>query len=207
MSQASIPYSQELLRKTIHLASLVIPILYAFIDPFTMLEIMLAVTTLWVFCDVLRRKNKRLAALTAIVFGKMLREHESTRLSGASYMLLSACLCLVLLPKIVFITAFAILSVSDTAAALIGRRYGKHPYVDKTVEGTVAFMVSAMIVIMVIGLIIQAHIGFYIAGLFAAVISAHVELISNRIKIDDNFSIPLSVGAVMCIAQFMGATY
>lgn len=204
MTQPPITYKQELLRKTIHLASLIIPISYAFLEKDMMIKLLFSCAVIWIALDVLRCYIKPLSKLTTLIFGKMLRVHEANRLSGASYMLLSACLCILPLPKIVFITAFAILSVSDTAAALIGRRFGKHRYLDKSVEGTLAFMISAMIVISIIGLIINANPLFYGVGLVVAIISAHVELISNRIHVDDNFSIPLSIGAIMCGAKALG---
>ena len=47
----------------------------------------------------------------------------------------------------IVLTAFAILIVSDTAAALIGRKFGKHPFHGKSVEGTTAFFISALIVV------------------------------------------------------------
>ncbi len=109
-------------------------------------------------------------------------------------MLLSACLCVLLFPKVIVITAFAILIISDTAAALIGRRFGRHRFFTKSLEGSSAFFVSALLVVAVAPKIAYAPVE-YLVGAVTAAVATVVE--AAGIKVDDNLSIPLVSGAVM----------
>lgn len=191
-------YAVEFVRKAIHLCSLSIPIVYFFISKQAALQILVPLTIAFGLGDLLRVYHAPSRALLHKFFGWLLRNHErnehSLRLTGATYVLLSACLFIWLFPKIIFITAFAILIVSDTLAALIGRRFGRHPFLKKSAEGTAAFFLSALVVVAVApkaeGLPAEFVIGA-VAALIGAVVEAWLT------TIDDNLSIPLSIGATM----------
>ena len=97
-------------------------------------------------------------------------------------------------PKIIMITAFTILIISDTCAALIGRKYGRHTFLRKSLEGTLAFFLSALVVVAVTPKI--EHLGTeYVIGAVAAFCGSLIEALP--IAIDDNFSIPVGLGAIM----------
>jgi dolichol kinase len=129
-----------------------------------------------------------------------LRKHEhdekAKRLSGATHVLISASICVLIFPKLITITAFAILIISDSAAALIGRRFGSRKFLNKSLEGSSAFFLSALIVIAVTPKI-STGAGEYLIAAVAAAIGTVVEALS--VKIDDNLSIPISVGVFMWI--------
>jgi dolichol kinase len=133
------------------------------------------------------------------MFGFLLRKHEldekKKNLNGATYVLISALICVFVFPKVLVITAFSILIISDTMAALIGRKFGKHKFLSKSLEGTLAFFISAIIVVLIApkieGLFLE-----YLIGILAAAIAAIVENISYG-WIDDNLSIPVSIGLAM----------
>jgi dolichol kinase len=108
--------------------------------------------------------------------------------------LLSAVLCVALFPKVIVITAFAILIVSDSAAALIGRRIGRTPFLKKSAEGTAAFFVTAVLVVLLSPKITYAF-SEYAIGIAAALVGTIVE--ASGIGIDDNLTIPLSIGGAM----------
>jgi dolichol kinase len=133
-------------------------------------------------------------------FGKILRKHEKKKkmvLNGASWVLISAALCVLTFPKTLMITGFTILIISDISAALIGRRYGRHDLFGKSVEGTSAFIISAFIVIIFYFSIFSAPWTYLVSGFVAAFIGGIVEAGSKRLEIDDNLSIPISVCLVM----------
>ncbi|MCX7930245.1 MAG: dolichol kinase, partial [Chlorobi bacterium] len=135
------------------------------------------------------------------IVGPLLRPHElrddRLLLNGASYVLISACVVVAIFPKVVAITSFAILIVSDISAAIVGRRLGVHRFLDKSLEGTLAFFVSALIVISVVGSYYQLPPVFYVITTIAAAVGALAENLSIRLKMDDNVSIPLSIGLVL----------
>jgi dolichol kinase len=205
--QAEISYTNELLRKAIHLSSLSIPIMYGMLGKQIIFRLILISTILSVGLDVLSHKNLRFRQLYLTLFGRLLRAHETQDdrllLNGASWVLIAAFLCILFLPQSIAITAFSILIVSDTAAALIGRKLGKHRFFDKSVEGTAAFIVSAIGVVLVVRFIMGLDISFVYAGILGSIIGGIVEAASIRLKMDDNLSIPLSVGLTMWLADWV----
>jgi dolichol kinase len=191
-------YTTELIRKGIHLASLSIPVVYNFVTRETGLAILIPVTLAFVLTDILRLYHPASGRLYERLFGFLLRKHEQNtqgrKLTGATYVLLSAVMCVWLFPKVVVITAFTILIISDSMAALVGRRYGKHRFLSKSLEGSAAFLISALVVVAVAPKIIYAP-GEYLVGAVAALAATVVE--ATSIPIDDNLSIPLLAGVVM----------
>lgn len=128
-------------------------------------------------------------------FGWLLRRHElddtRKRLNGASNVLISASLCVLLLPKIIAINAFAILIISDTTSALVGRRFGRHRFFGKSLEGSTAFFISAVAVVLVAPKVSSLSYE-YVIGIIAAAVGTVVEALP--IRIDDNLSIPIGIG-------------
>jgi dolichol kinase len=116
------------------------------------------------------------------------------RLSGATNVLLAAVFCVAVFPKVIAVNAFAILIISDITSALIGRRFGRHRFLAKSLEGTLGFFFSAVLVILLAPKI-DGSVEEYLLGIVAAGIGAVVE--ASSIPIDDNISIPLSIGGAM----------
>jgi dolichol kinase len=192
---ATIDYRYELVRKGIHLFSLSIPIVYFFISKYLAMCILLPITAAFIIVDATRYFIPSVSGWFYRWFGWLLRKHETDtnrkRLNGASNVLISASLCVFLLPKIIAINAFAIFIISDTTSALIGRRFGKHRFLAKSFEGSLAFFISAVLVVLIAPKIDRLPME-YIIGIMAAAIGTVIEALP--IKIDDNLSIPLGVG-------------
>ena len=197
----TIDYKDELVRKLIHLFSLSIPIIYYFIPKSTAAIILGSLAAFAITLDLSRYFSPQIGKVFYKLFGFLLRHHEidsdKKNLNGATYVLLSAIFGVLVFPKIIFITAFSILIIGDTMAALIGRRFGKHKFLYKSFEGTLAFLISSSIVIL-----FTPKIGYfyeeYIIGFVAALVGAIIENISSK-YVDDNFSIPFVVGFTMWI--------
>jgi dolichol kinase len=200
LAQTNIDYKAEVIRKSIHLCSLSIPIIYYFISRIQALFLLVPVTLLFLGVDLLRYFHAPTAKIFYRAFGGHLRKHEhgekSIRLSGATHVLISATLCVLIFPKLITITAFAILIISDSAAALVGRRFGSRKFLNKSLEGSAAFFLTALIVIAVTPKV-SAYAGEYYIAIAAAAIGTVIEALS--IGIDDNLSIPISIGAVMWV--------
>jgi dolichol kinase len=103
-------------------------------------------------------------------------------------------LCVWIFPKVIVITAFAILIISDSAAALVGRRFGNHPFLAKSLEGSSAFLVTALIVVALAPKIAYLS-GEYMIGAAAALLGTLVE--AAEVGVDDNLTIPLSVSTAL----------
>lgn len=194
-----INYRDEVVRKLIHLCSLSIPIVYYFISKHNALIILSVLTFVFFTIDILRYFSPALAKIFYSIFGFLLRKHEKDNnkknLNGATYVLLSATICVFLFPKIFFLTAFGVLIISDSMAALVGRKFGKHKFLRKSLEGTLAFFISAIMVVL-LSPKITGEIYEYLIGFLAVGTGAIVENISYG-WIDDNLSVPIAIGFIM----------
>jgi dolichol kinase len=199
IERETINYRDELVRKLIHLFSLSIPIVYYFISRETAILILGILTSAALFIDLGRYFHPSFGKIFYKIFGFLLRKHEVNHdrknLNGATYVLLSALICVIILPKVLFITAFSILIISDSLAALIGRRFGRRKFLSKSFEGTLAFFISASIVVFFTP---KVDFGMmeYIIGFIAAFVGGIVENISFGLA-DDNLSIPIAIGLTM----------
>ncbi len=190
-----ISFSAELIRKGIHLFALTIPVGYVFVSlPAAIFWVGLA-TVVSLFIDVSRFLQWTLWTRLARIMGMIFREHEiKGGFSGATYILATALLTILVFPKTIAISALTFIIVGDTAAAIVGRTYGRHRLVGrKSLEGSAACLVSLSLVSMLIpGLPYQA--GF--SGALAATLT---ELFSG--KIDDNLTVPMVSGIVMIVVM------
>ncbi len=200
-----IAYKNEVLRKSIHLCSLSIPIIYYFIPKVTALYILIPLAIFSLVLDLGRYYSPLLAKYIYKYFGFMLRKHEidskKKNLNGATYVFLSAVLVVFVFPKVIVITAFSVLIISDTLAALIGRKFGKHKFLAKSLEGTAAFFVSACLVVLVTPKVSGEPLE-YLIGFLSVAVGAIAENISYGWS-DDNFAIPVSIGVVMWVSYLL----
>lgn len=185
-------FSQEVGRKSIHLASGLIPIAYWFIPKGIFLPLIAVLAVGTVVVDYSRHRVHWVGVAFNAVFGFVLREHEndSRALTGGSTVMISQVLAVALFPKPIAVASLLILSVGDTAAALVGRAIGRHTvYGDKTWEGTAAFLLfSAAAASLVPGIPIYA-------ALLAAGTASLVEVFLD--SVDDNLFIPVVGGVIL----------
>ncbi|MFI5253666.1 MAG: diacylglycerol/polyprenol kinase family protein [Bacteroidota bacterium] len=196
-----ITYRTELVRKAIHLSSLSIPVIYLFIAREQALMLLLPATIFFIIIDLGRYYFLPLQTLFYQSFGSLLRSHETDtkrkRLNGATYVLIAASLCVYIFPKYIALTSFTILIIGDMMAALIGRKYGKHRFNQKSIEGTLAFIASGFLIILLTPKI-DYRLAEYLIGFVAVIIGALVEALI--VHIDDNLAVPLSAGTTMWFA-------
>lgn len=201
-----IDYKNELARKGIHLASILIPIIYYHITREVALMLLAPMFLGFFLVDFLKMFVKPVADFYYKHFGAMLRPHEldATRraFNGATYVTLAAVLVVWLFPKMIAIASFAILILADTAAALVGRKIGKTKIGAKTLEGSLAFLAFALLVAFVTPKLNP------VVGVVIAVSATLAELYPIRLgnwTVDDNLSIPLvsATAGLACYALFI----
>jgi dolichol kinase len=172
---------------------------YYFITRELALTILIPLTLFSLFLDYGRYYHKTLAKFVDKIFGFLMRKHErdakKKNLNGATYVLLSAVLVIVIFPKVFVVTAFAVLIIGDTSAALIGRKFGKTKFLFKSLEGTLAFFFSSCLVVLLAPKI-QGNLTEYLIGIAAVAVGAIAENISGEWA-DDNFMIPITVCITM----------
>ncbi len=183
----------EIARKIIHLSSISIAVIYCHISREIALMLIIPLFGGFFIVDILKNFIPPIASWYHKTFDAMLREHELEQerihFNGATYITLSALLLITFFPKILAITAFALVAVSDTLAALVGKKFGTHRIGEKSLEGSAAFLVSALAIIVIVPKLSLA------AGIVMAVTATLVEAMSLRLggfKIDDNLTIPLT---------------
>lgn len=207
-----ISYYDEVKRKLIHLFSLNISLIYIHIDKWTAFWIMLAITIITVSLDILSKKVEAVEKFFYKYFGSLLRKHEKKkkklRLNGASWLVISATLTILIFPKLFACVALSILIVADISSALVGRKFGKTPlFKKKTVEGSAAFFVTSAATVVVYFLVFQLNNYFLLYGLIAAFLTTFAEAISKQIKVDDNFIVPIVFASTMWIVEIVLNTY
>ena len=189
-------FRYELARKAIHISSLLIPLIYWHIGRKKALLILAPVTAGFLLVDVFKQFIPFISTWYHTTFGTMLRYHELNRerlhLNGATWITLAAFILIAFFPKTIAVAAFAMVSVSDTVAALVGKKFGRHFFGQKSFEGSLAFLLSALpIAALIPGLLLPVGIVMAIAG----TITEAMVLKIGGFRIDDNLSVPLA-GAI-----------
>jgi glycerol-3-phosphate acyltransferase PlsY len=146
--------------------------------------------------DFLRLHINGIKEAFILFFGSFLRRHEIRRLSGASYLLLGCFITSLLYGKPIVVAACSYIIVGDTFAAIFGQNI-KSPRIfqNKTVLGTVAFLVASMISAYILHILTGAlPLSHLIVGAIAASVFESLPL-----PLDDNFSVPIITGFVMSL--------
>ena len=182
----------EYIRKIIHLFSLIIPFgyLYLITDKYVMVQILIVLNIIFLFFDITRHRIVWIQSIFKYFFNDMLRGHEQKgHLTGATWVIIGSLISILIFTKYVAIIALIFMSLGDTAAGLIGQKFGKHKVGNKTWEGFLAGLIICIIV----------AINFPFLPLKISLVGALVAMIMELLPIplDDNFKIPLGSGAIM----------
>ena len=184
----------EYQRKAIHLFNLIIPFGYWFIipDQNQFKIIIITFTTLFILADYFRKKSKIIKKLFIIFFNKMLREHElKGQFTGATWVMISASVTILVFPKYIAIISLIFMSIGDTFAALIGKKFGKLKIYDKSFEGFLGGLIACLV-----AAYCYDPLPFYISG-FGALAAMLFETLP--LPLDDNFRIPIGSAIIMTI--------
>ena len=183
----------ELRRKLFHAIAIIIPFLTYFWDKQLILRILLVTIPFVVIFDYNNLLRYFVKIPPGNILKKLMREHEMIhgQLCGLSWLLIGYAIILLVCDEYLVMLAMTILVFCDAFAALIGQNFGRIKICEKTLEGTVTFAL--------VGCVIVEICQHYLPGQFnslhliiAVIVAAITELISKNIRLDDNFSIPLS---------------
>ena len=190
---------KEFYRKSIHLSSLWIPLVIYFMHPGFCVSLFALLLLGDIGLEYANYKKYSWARqIFGVLFAKTLRNKETVharfQATGSMYVLAAAILCTILFSRPVAVIALSVMLVSDTAAALFGKAYGSRKlYKNKSMEGTAAFFMSALFV----NMILAPMFPFNVSSVIACLAATFAEMFEDKLDIDDNFSIPLVVGALL----------
>jgi len=192
-------HNSEFIRKLLHLSNLVIPFTYLFYfdSKVEALIILLPITLLAFLIEYLRINSISVKNIFDTYLFSMLRNHEkSGKYTGATWVFISSTLSIGIFPKDIAIISLIYMSIGDTAAGLIGRKFGRIKIYNKTLEGALA----GFIVCLIVGLMIDLNLSKTVVAI-GALSAAIIEFMP--ISIDDNLRIPLFSGTVMYVMSIV----
>jgi dolichol kinase len=192
-----IDFKNELLRKGIHLISVVIPLLNYFVDRDFMVYGTLAASIFMILLDIGRKTNEYVNKYYLKILNPILRHKEidvkKHLLTGGTYYIIGIFLTILLFPKEIASTAIFVMIICDTAAAIMGKRFGNHKIFSKSLEGSLSFLLIGIIIIMVTPKV-STNTLEYISAFTALFLTTLLELFSS--KVDDNIVIPISFSVI-----------
>lgn len=210
-----ISYWEEIKRKAIHLSSLwmvAATIIFPRLFPQYGRWLTAGVFTFCLLVTLISEHDyanggKYLGRLYGKLFKNMLRSAPKPGqwiVSGGAPVLMAGVLVNLLFPPEIAAASLAVMLTGDAAAALVGRKFGRHKLVNgKSLEGTISFVLVGFGMLSAVGAVCRTAPNFYFTGIAAVILAAIVELFTAQLKIDDNFTIPVTVGAVLSSTLLM----
>ena len=188
----------EARRKSIHLATIVLPLgmLYEWLPwprgrpEWRLLLIGLTLTAIAI--DLVRIHERRVREFFRVFFGELIRDHEQWSLLGSTYLLIAALLAIEIFPWPVAAAALGFTIVVDSLAALVGRAWGSRRFFHKSLEGAAGGLVGGLL--WAGFLVASGHLSWQVA-LAGALAASLVEMLP--IPLDDNLGVTLFSGYVM----------
>jgi len=187
-------YKHEIIRKLIHYGSTIFPLSYLYF--FTRLEMLFLLggfVLIMIVLEILRMYLPFFTHIYEVIFSKIVRVEESEKFTGATYSFLGAFIAILIFEKEVAIFAMLILSLSDSTAALVGRKWGSISLLGKSVQGTVTFLIVSITIALLVPGIPR------IEAITAAIFTTVVELVPS--PVNDNLLIPMSAGITLSLMR------
>ena len=196
--ESPLTLGREIARKLLHVASGVIPVLYAAgVDRRLLASLLAGASIVALIIEVARFRLASIGEVFDRTAGRLLRPHERHHWSGATWLLFSFLLVVVLFPRPIAVAAMWAVAVGDASAAIIGRVVGSRrgrPH-RKTLAGSIACALMTILGALVIA---RLPLGPSIVG---GVVAAAAEWPTG--PIDDNVRIGLAVGVGILLSHMV----
>ena len=185
-------YHQEIYRKLIHLSSSSIPFMLWHFGKDAFQPWIISCAIILPILDYGRRHNKFLYRIYSNLFITFTRPIEQGILSGASWVIIGAAVTIFIFNENTAIIGLLVLSIADSAAAIVGIKFGKTQLFSKSLEGSAAFFITATIIVFSLSSA-AAYVNFI------AVIAATVVELFSTPRINDNLLIPMVLAFILTI--------
>jgi dolichol kinase len=188
---------RELRRKRIHLATALVPAAVWFVPRGLSIGLLVAAVATALIVEWARRRHSWVRYRFLRGTRTMLRGHERHRLAGATHMAFGYLLALLIFPRPVAVVAMLYNALGDAAAAIVGRRWGRHRTGwGKSWEGAAA----ALGINLAVGLLVPG-IGT-VAAVLGAIGGAALEFLP--LPLDDNVRVTLGGGFALWLGTAIG---
>ncbi|HYH82624.1 MAG TPA: hypothetical protein VEX86_22725 [Longimicrobium sp.] len=195
------PIRRELARKAFHVASASLPLLVWMSPHWLALAVLLPTAAVAVVVDWTRLRFRTPRYWFLRYTRRMLRHHERRRFAGATYMAVAYAAAVVLFPKPIAVMAMLFNGFGDAAAALVGKRFGRHRTAwGKSWEGFAA----GLTVNLAVGLVISSLSGGVLPALAAVAggtAAAVLEFLD--LPVDDNVRVTLGGGGAAWLVAML----
>jgi dolichol kinase len=183
----------EWARKSLHLATICIPLAVYFLPARYWHLPLLLIAALVLLIDLARLGHPRFGTFFGQMLGPYLRRHEKEELLGSTYLTLACVLSAWIFPQHIAVAVMGYLILGDGLAGLVGRSWGRVPLgFGKTLEGTLAGFIANLVV----GALVFRSLD---AALLGACVASFVEWLP--VPLDDNFAIPVVAGVVLSLGM------
>ncbi|MEI8350561.1 MAG: hypothetical protein WCI77_10475 [Candidatus Omnitrophota bacterium] len=186
--------SKLFVRKTWRLFGIIFPLVYYFGNKRITLIVVFLFLGISLLIELFRFTLPTLNNRMFIIFRHFFKETEKKGLITTTVFLISFFITVLLFRKDIAITAMLFSIFADASSAIVGI-HGKKRIFSKSIEGSLAFLVTCLAIGLALTLTkIRLVPAVFILGAFSATI---IELLP--LPVDDNFTIPLAAGAVMSV--------
>jgi len=172
------------------------PVLAFFIPVETLLIAIGAVLAGFVLAEAIRFAFPTVNHRVVLHLSGALKDEERYRPTSSIYMLIATLLVFLLFDQYIAIAALLFLAVGDPVASVVGERVGRTKVLGKTLEGSLACLISCLAIGILLAELSIISLPVVIVG---ATVATVIELLSFHI--DDNLTMPLgSAGAMALVA-------
>ena len=188
----TLTYRQEIYRKFIHISSSIMALALWYFGKETFLPWLIGAAIILPLLDYGRHHIVLLRRIYTYLFTIFTRPIEYRNLSGASWVVIGAALTTIIFNENTAIIGLLVLSLADSAAAIIGLQFGNTHLFNKSLEGSAAFFIVAFLIIF------YFSPAFFLINLIAVSAATAVELFSTA-RMNDNLFIPLVTAFILTL--------
>ena len=188
----TLTYRQEIYRKLIHISSSIMALALWYFGKETFLPWLISVAIILPLLDYGRHHIDLLRRIYNYFFIIFTRPIEYRNLSGASWVVIGAALTTIIFNENTAIIGLLVLSLADSAAAIIGLKFGNTHLYNKSLEGSAAFFIVAFFIVFYLSP------AFFLINLITVSAATAVELFSTA-RMNDNLFIPLVTAFILTL--------
>lgn len=128
-----------------------------------------------------------------------LKETEARTFTGATYLLIGSVLAFILFRRDIAVAALLLLAIGDPLAGMVGEKFGKHRFLGRSLEGSLACLAGGTLVAVSLWMV---HLDVRLLAMVAGVVAAAVMEMAP-LPLDDNLSIPLASGGIISLVTYI----